>query len=89
MAEPHDRIRGIRVMLGPTESSNGDGPSGGVIIAPAGGPTAEDETVEEDGAAVFIEPEAVPWVEDKILDVDLSGGEQLQFTLIDQTEGDP
>ena len=88
MAEPHDRIQGIRVMLGPAGSSNGHGPSGGVIIAPASGPMDEDETVEQGGAAVFIDPEAAPWVEDKILDVAISGSDQLQFRLVDQMEGD-
>jgi Fe-S cluster assembly iron-binding protein IscA len=88
MTEPLDRVHGIRVMLGPAGSSNGHGPSTGVIITPASGPVDEDETVEEGGAAVFIDPEAVPWVEDKILDVAVSGADQLQFTLIDQTEGD-
>jgi Fe-S cluster assembly iron-binding protein IscA len=88
LTEPRGRIQGIRVMLGPAGSSNGHGPSAGVIIAPASGPVEEDETVEDGGAAVFIDPEAVPWVEDKILDVAVSGADQLQFTLIDQTEGD-
>ncbi|MFL5823451.1 MAG: hypothetical protein ACJ764_08430 [Solirubrobacteraceae bacterium] len=88
MTEPTGRIQGVRVMLGPAGSSNGHGPSAGVIIAPASGPDGEDETVEQEGAAVFIDPEAVPWVEDKVLDVDLAGGDQLQFTLIEQTEGD-
>jgi Fe-S cluster assembly iron-binding protein IscA len=88
MAEPAGRIQGIRVMLDPSGSSNGHGPSAGVIIAPASGPMDEDETVEQSGASVFVEAEAIPWVEDKILDVAPAGIDRLQFTLIDQSDLD-
>jgi Fe-S cluster assembly iron-binding protein IscA len=82
--DPAIGIEGIRVALGPSDSPNGNGPSVGVVIAPARGPTGGDQTVNQDGVAVFVDPEAAPLVEDKVLDVAPAGPDRIQLTFIDQ-----
>lgn len=69
---------------------------GGLRIAP-GEPTAEgvafemtlvdapeddDQTVEEDGATLYLEPEAAEILDDKILDAEVGDG-QIRFAVID------
>jgi iron-sulfur cluster assembly protein len=42
-----------------------------------------DQIVERDGARVFIEPEVVAFLDDKLLDIDIDGV-NFEFTLADQ-----
>ena len=75
---------------------------GGLRIAPAE-PTAEgfafeltvvdapqedDETLEEDGATLYLEPEAAVLLDDKILDAEIGDG-QIRFAVIDPQDSRP
>jgi iron-sulfur cluster assembly protein len=46
-------------------------------------PAEDDEVVEEHGAHVFLDPEAVPYLDDKVLDARVEG-DQVGFTLVEQ-----
>jgi iron-sulfur cluster assembly protein len=48
-------------------------------------PGEDDEVIEEQGARVFLEPEAASLLDDKILDARLEQN-QVEFTIADQTE---
>ena len=48
-------------------------------------PAEDDEVVEEQGARVFLEPEAASLLDDKILDASLEQN-QVAFTIADQEE---
>lgn len=77
-------IEGIRVALGPSQSTNGAAPEVSVVIAPAAGPLDEDEAIVEDGITVFVAPDIAPLLEDKLLDLVPAGPERVQFTLTDR-----
>jgi hypothetical protein len=79
-------IEGVRVTQAPPHSMNGDSPQLGVVIAPASGPQDEDETVFEDGIAVFVERDLAPLLSDKRLDVLPAGQHQIVFVLSEQSE---
>ena len=79
-------IEGIRVKLCPSESANGAGPQMSMMIAPAAGPVDEDETIVEDGIAVFVDPGIAPLLVDKLLDLVPAGSEQVRFTLTDRSQ---
>lgn len=49
-------------------------------------PAEDDEVIEEDGARVFLEPEAASLLDDKVLDASVEQYE-VAFTIADQTEG--
>ena len=49
-------------------------------------PAEDDEVIEEDGARVFLEPEAASLLDDKVLDASVEQY-QVAFTIADQTEG--
>jgi Fe-S cluster assembly iron-binding protein IscA len=55
------------------------------VIAPAEGPLDQDETIVDDGVAVFVDPTLAPLLEDKLLDIVPAGSEEVQFTLIDRS----
>lgn len=61
---------------------NGRGPTIAVHVAPA--PQADDEILLSEGAQVFVAPEAVAILEDKLLDVYSDPGGKLRFSLIDR-----
>jgi iron-sulfur cluster assembly protein len=63
-------------------SMNGTGPSYEVELAPE--PDAKDEVVEDEGAQVFVEPDAVPTLDGKQLDADIEAGGTVRFSLRDQ-----
>lgn len=86
MIDRVSEIEGIRVALGPSESTNGTAPHVSVLIAPASGPLEEDDTIVEDGIAVFIDPEVAPLLDDKLLDLALVGAGQAEFTITEQPQ---
>lgn len=47
-------------------------------------PAEDDQVIEEQGARVFLEPQAAALLDDKILDASVEQG-QVAFTLVDQT----
>jgi iron-sulfur cluster assembly protein len=48
-------------------------------------PAEDDEVIEEQGARVFLEPEAASLLEDKVLDASVEQN-QVAFTIADQIE---
>lgn len=62
-------IEGIRVTLGPSESTNGNAAGAIVISAPAAGPGGHDQTLLLDGVAVFTDPDIARLLKDKLLEV--------------------
>jgi len=48
-------------------------------------PGEDDEVIEEQGACVFLEPEAASLLDDKILDASVEQNE-VEFTIADQFE---
>jgi iron-sulfur cluster assembly protein len=48
-------------------------------------PAEDDEVIEDQGARVFLEPDAASLLDDKVLDASVDQG-QLAFTLADQIE---
>jgi len=68
---------GMRITLA------GSGAAGALEISLREGPEAEDEIVEVAGAAVFIEPQALPLVDDKVLDAHVER-DHIAFALLQQ-----
>jgi iron-sulfur cluster assembly protein len=48
-------------------------------------PAEDDEVIDEQGARVFLEPEAASLLDDKVLDANLKQ-DQVAFTIADQVE---
>jgi iron-sulfur cluster assembly protein len=48
-------------------------------------PAEDDEVIEEEGARVFLEPEAATLLDDKVLDISVDE-DQVAFTIVDQAE---
>ena len=74
---------GVRITTMPEASTNGHGPTAVFDFYPAEEPGVADEVVEEQGVQVFLEPEAVPYLEDKLLDAEVSE-EEVRFTVEEQ-----
>ena len=55
----------------PQASTNGSGPVAVFDFYPAPEPGEADEVVEERGVQVFLEPDVVPLLDDKLLDAEL------------------
>lgn len=76
-------VTGIRLSASADLSLNGSGPSHLLTVEPASVPEEADEIVEAEGAQVFIEPSLRPYLDDKVLDVDVDD-EQATFRLAPQ-----
>ena len=74
---------GVRIAALPEASTNGSGPSTVFDFYPADEPTVGDEVVEEQGVQLFLEPDVVPYLEDKLLDAELNGDE-VRFVVEEQ-----
>jgi Fe-S cluster assembly iron-binding protein IscA len=71
---------GVRIATLPQASTNGSGPVAVFDFYPTPEPGDEDEIVNEQGVQVFLEPEVVPLLDDKLLDAELDGDE-VRFTV--------
>jgi Fe-S cluster assembly iron-binding protein IscA len=71
---------GVRITTLPQATTNGNGPIAVFDFYPAPEPSDGDEVVEERGVQVFLEPDVVPLLEDKMLDAELNGDE-VHFTV--------
>jgi Fe-S cluster assembly iron-binding protein IscA len=74
---------GVRISAMPEASTNGSGPTTVFDFYPASEPGAGDEVVEEQGVQVFLEAEVVPFLDDKLLDAEISEDE-VRFTVEEQ-----
>jgi iron-sulfur cluster assembly protein len=50
-------------------------------VSTASGPQADDQVVEQDGATVYLDPNAAQQLDDKILDAGVDEAGNLQFAL--------
>jgi iron-sulfur cluster assembly protein len=71
---------GVRIAVVPEASTNGSGPSTVFDFYPADGPGADDEVVEDQGVQLFLESEVAPYLDDKLLDAEITGDE-VRFTV--------
>lgn len=71
------RDGGIRVSV-----EAGDGQSAKLAMAIAGRPEPGDAHVEQEGANVFLDPNAAPFLDDKVLNATIESG-QPAFSLAD------
>lgn len=78
---------GVRIATMPQASTNGSGPVAVFDFYPAPEPGDEDQVVEEQGVQVFLEPDVVPLLDDKLLDAELQGDE-VRFTVELNGHGD-
>ena len=74
---PEDANSGLRIA--PAE---GDDAGLTFEMTLVGAPEEHDETLEEEGATIFLEPEAAELLDDKILDAELEDDE-IRFAVID------
>jgi iron-sulfur cluster assembly protein len=52
-----------------------------------GGPQSDDQTVEQDGATVYVEADVAEFLDDKVLDATIASG-GVRFTLADVGDAD-
>ena len=76
---------GIRIAAMPEATTNGSGPTTVFDFYPTPEPDLGDEIVEEQGVQVFLEPDVVPFLSDKLLDAEISGDE-VRF-LVEEQDG--
>ncbi len=62
-----------------------DGPQGNFQLSVVPLPAEDDEVIEEQGARVFLEPQAASLLDDKVLDASVEQN-QVAFTIADQIE---
>ena len=74
---------GVRIAAMPEASTNGSGPTTVFDFYPAEEPNDGDSVVEEQGVQVFLEPDVVPYLDDKLLDAEITGDE-VRFMVEDQ-----
>lgn len=80
-----DATPGVRIA--PGVASGGEGTALELSLVEA--PESSDQTVEDHGATVYLEPEAAEFLEDKVLDAEVRD-EGVAFEVRDQgTMGDP
>jgi iron-sulfur cluster assembly protein len=78
-----DDAGGVRISAGETT------PSGTALnIAIVHGPETEDQSLDESGAHVFLEPDVAAFLDDKVLDAQVDSG-RVSFALLEQGEFDP
>lgn len=72
--------------IAPGEAPGGEGTALELSIVEA--PEDADQTVEEAGATVYLEPAAAQLLDDKVLDAEV-GDDGVAFQVFDQVLGDP
>jgi iron-sulfur cluster assembly protein len=88
----------VEAVKGSVSSAGGAADTGGLRLVAVQGatqanlqlsvvalPAEDDEVIEEQGARVFLEPEAASLLDDKILDASVEQN-QVEFTIADQLE---
>jgi iron-sulfur cluster assembly protein len=72
---------GLRISAGPPSP---DGTPLEIGLAPEPGPS--DQTIEDEGARIYLEEVVVPALDDKVLDAEIEG-DQVRFALRDAEPG--
>ena len=73
----------MRISAAAQPSLDSQAPALQIQLAPA--PQPDDVVVEGEGAHIFLAPEAVPAMDDKVLDADVEG-EEVRFAVMEQTQ---
>jgi iron-sulfur cluster assembly protein len=60
-----------------------------LVASIAAGPEPFDETVEAEGARVYMDPHVIPLLDDKLLDAEETGQGQVRFELVPQIGPEP
>ncbi|MGH2909751.1 MAG: iron-sulfur cluster biosynthesis family protein [Solirubrobacteraceae bacterium] len=71
---------GIRIA-----SNSEDGSSGQLQMSVVDAPAVTDEVIESEGAQVFVEETASPFLEDKVLDASITDDRAVQFEILTQS----
>jgi iron-sulfur cluster assembly protein len=87
-----DACQAIEGILQQSETATGiriapneeNGSSGELQMSVADGPAANDEVVESEGAQVFVEESASPFLDDKVLDASITEDRAIQFEILTQ-----
>jgi len=58
---------------------------GGLQVEIAPGPAEDDQVITESGARIFLDPQAVPYLDDKVLDADVDDEGRVTFKLGSQS----
>jgi iron-sulfur cluster assembly protein len=74
---------GMRITMIPEASTNGTGPTTVFDFYPAPEPDLGDAVIEAEGIQLFLEPEVAPFLDDKLLDAEISGDE-VRFMVAEQ-----
>ena len=78
LTEP-ESADGVRIHAGSKRFSRDAAPS--IQVEVASWPGVEDTVLEVAGARLFLDPETLKALDDKILDADLTSGEETRFAL--------
>jgi len=70
---------GIRIAPNPEDGSNGQ-----LQMSVADAPAPTDEVIEGEGAQVFVEESASPFLDDKVLDATITEDRAIQFEILSQ-----
>ncbi len=70
---------GLRIATQP-----GSGEAAALVVSVSETPAASDQVVDEEGARVFVEADAIPLLDDKLLDAQIDGS-RVGFMLMEQT----
>jgi Fe-S cluster assembly iron-binding protein IscA len=87
-----DACQAIEGILEQSETATGiriapsleDGGGGQLQMTVAEAPAATDEVIESEGAHVFVEESASPFLEDKVLDASIADDRSIQFEILTQ-----
>jgi iron-sulfur cluster assembly protein len=87
-----DACQAIEGILQQSETATGiriapnqeDGSSGQLQMSVADAPSATDEVIESEGAQVFVEESASPFLDDKVLDASITEDRAIQFEILNQ-----
>ncbi len=88
-----DATQAIEGILQQSESAMGiriapnseDGSSGQLQMSVVDAPAATDEVIESEGAQVFVEESASPFLDDKVLDASITDDRAVQFEILTQS----
>lgn len=87
-----DACQAIEGILQQSDSATGiriapnleNGSDGQLQMSVADAPSATDEVIESEGAQVFVEESASPFLDDKVLDATMTEDRAIQFEILTQ-----
>lgn len=79
IVQQSETATGIRIA-----PSDANGGGGQLQMTVADAPAATDEVIESEGAQVFVEESASPFLDDKVLDANITDDRSIQFEILTQ-----